>query len=74
MKVREFFTESTNMPPSDQRFRSYDHCKLEVLLEVNSRYIKLSGQIWILSPLPKEFSRNSEYQNPIKFHNLSNDG
>jgi hypothetical protein len=26
----EPFPESTNTPPSNQRFRSYDHCKLGV--------------------------------------------
>jgi hypothetical protein len=70
----ETFSENTNTPPSSQRFRSYDHCKLGVLLENNSGQIKLSGQIWTLSPLPKEFWGNSKYQNRIEFRNLSNDG
>jgi hypothetical protein len=29
----ETIAESTNTPPYDQRFRSYDHCKLGVLIE-----------------------------------------
>jgi hypothetical protein len=33
--------EYTNMPPYDQRFRSYDHWKLGVLLDNNSGQIKL---------------------------------
>jgi hypothetical protein len=46
----------------------------EVLLEINSGQIKLSGQLWTLSPLPKEFWENSEDQNRREFRNLSNDG
>jgi hypothetical protein len=59
----ETFPESINTFPSDQQFKSYDHCKLRVLLEINSGQIKLSGQIWTLSPLPKELWGNFEYQN-----------
>jgi hypothetical protein len=43
-------------------------CVWGVLLELNS------GQIWTLSPLPKEFWGNPEYQNPREFRILSNDG
>jgi hypothetical protein len=32
----EAFPESTNTPSSDQQFRSYDHCKLEGVLEIIS--------------------------------------
>jgi hypothetical protein len=45
-----------------------------VLLEINSGQIKLSRQVWTLSPLPKEFWENSEYKSPREFYNLSNDG
>jgi hypothetical protein len=39
---------------------------------VSSGEVKLSGQIWTLSPLSKEFWENSEYQNHREFYNLSN--
>jgi hypothetical protein len=32
----EIFPESTNTPSYDQRFRSYGHCKLGVLLKLSS--------------------------------------
>jgi hypothetical protein len=32
----ETFLKSMNMPSYDQQFRSYDHCKLGVLLEIIS--------------------------------------
>jgi hypothetical protein len=67
----ETFPKSINTPSYDQRFRSYDHCKLG---GVRSGQIKLSGQIWTLRPLEKELWKNSEYQNPIEFYNLSNEG
>jgi hypothetical protein len=70
----ETFPESINMSSSDQQFKSYDHCKLGVLLEINSGQIKLSGQIWTLSPLPKELWGNFEYQNSREFLKFSNDG
>jgi hypothetical protein len=41
---------------------------------VSSRLIKLSGQIWTLSPLPNEFWGNLKYQNPREFFILSNGG
>jgi hypothetical protein len=48
------FPVRISTPSYDQWFRSYDHCKLGVLLEINSRQIKLSGQFCNLRPLPKE--------------------
>jgi hypothetical protein len=45
-----------------------------VLLEINFGQIKLFGQVWTLSPLPKEFWENFQYQNPREFYNPSNDG
>jgi hypothetical protein len=45
-----------------------------VLLENNYGQIKMSGQIWTLSPLLEELWGNPKYQNPKEFHNLSNDG
>jgi hypothetical protein len=72
----EIFPEITNMPLSDQRFKTYDHYKLGggVLQEINSGQIKLSGQIWTLSPLPKELWEYTGYQNSREFCKLSNDG
>jgi hypothetical protein len=70
----ETFLESTNTPSHDQWFRSYDHYKLGVLLEINSGQIKLSGQIWTLRPLWEEIFKNSKYKDPRKFYNLSNEG
>jgi hypothetical protein len=45
-----------------------------VLLEINSGQIKLSEQVWTLSPLPKEFWESSKYKIPREFYNLSNEG
>jgi hypothetical protein len=76
MKVIENFEtspESINTPSYDQWFRSYDHYKLGVLLEINSGQIKLSGQFWTLRPLPRKIWKNSEYKDPRKFYKLSND-
>jgi hypothetical protein len=55
MRVIENFEtvlESINMPSSDQQFRSYDYCKLGVLLKIISGQIKLCGQVWTLRPHP----------------------
>jgi hypothetical protein len=41
----ETFPESINTPSSYQRFRSYDHCKLGVLLKI------ISGQMYCLDKL-----------------------
>jgi hypothetical protein len=41
---------------------------------VSSGHIKLSGQVWTLRPLPREFWENTEYQNPREFYNPSNGG
>jgi hypothetical protein len=69
------FLESIDTPAYDQRIRSYDPCKLGVvLLEINSEQIRLSGQVWTLSPLPKELWGNSEYKDTREFYNLSNGG
>jgi hypothetical protein len=70
----ETFPESTNTSSYDQWFRSYEHYKLGVLLEINSEQIKLSGQIWTLRPLREEIWKNSKYKDPTKFYNLSNEG
>jgi hypothetical protein len=71
----ETFLESTNTPSYNQWFRSYNHCKLGVLLlEIISGQIKLSGQVWTSRPLPKEIWKNSEYKDPRKFYILSNEG
>jgi hypothetical protein len=48
----ETVLESINMPSSDQQFRSYDYCKLGVLLKIISGQIKLCGQVWTLRPHP----------------------
>jgi hypothetical protein len=40
----------------------------------SSGQIKLSGQLWTLSPLPNKFWGNLEYQNPIELCILSNSG
>jgi hypothetical protein len=45
-----------------------------VQLEISSEQIKLSGQIWTLRPLPEAIWKNSEYKDPRKFYNLSNEG
>jgi hypothetical protein len=41
---------------------------------VSSEQIKSSGQVWTLSPHPKEFWENPEYQFPREFYNLTNGG
>jgi hypothetical protein len=41
---------------------------------VSSGQINLSGQVWTLSPRPKEFWENPEYQIYGEFYNLSNSG
>jgi hypothetical protein len=41
---------------------------------VSSGQIKLSRQLWTLSPLSNNFKENSEYQNPREFYNFSNGG
>jgi hypothetical protein len=41
---------------------------------VSSGLLKLSGQIWTLTPLPNEIWGNLEYQNPREFCSLSNGG
>jgi hypothetical protein len=70
----EAFLESINTLSYNQRFRSYDHCNLGVLLEINSGQIKLSGQVWTLRLLPKEIWKNSKHKDPREFYNLSNEG
>jgi hypothetical protein len=70
----ESFPESINTPSYHQRFRSYGHCKLGVLLEISSAEIQLSGQVWTLRPFSKEISKNSEYKNHREFYNCSNEG
>jgi hypothetical protein len=68
---------STDIPSYDQRFRSYEHCKLGeggVLLEIRFRQIKLSGQVWTLSLLPKGIWKNSDHKDPREFYKLSNEG
>jgi hypothetical protein len=47
---------------------------LKVGRGISSGQIKLSGQIWTFSPLPKEFWGNYEYQYPREFYILSNGG
>jgi hypothetical protein len=69
----ETFLENINAP-SYQRFRSYGHYMLGVLLELSSRQINLSEQVWTLSSLPKEIWKNSEYKDPREFYKLSNKG
>jgi hypothetical protein len=45
-----------------------------VLLEINSGQIKLSGQVWSLSPLPNEFMENSECKIPREFYKILTKG
>jgi hypothetical protein len=61
------------MPSYNQRFRSYDHYKLGVLLEIISGQIKLSRQVWTLRPLLREIWMNSEHICPREFYKLSKD-
>jgi hypothetical protein len=70
------FLESINTPSFDQRFSSYDHCKLGggVLLEFSSGQIEITGKIWDLSSLPMENWQNLEYKDHTEFHKLSNKG
>jgi hypothetical protein len=69
----ETFPESIKILSYDQRFRSYDRCKLGVLPEISGFWTdQLSAQIWTLSLYPKEISKNYKYQNPREFYNLSN--
>jgi hypothetical protein len=70
----ETFPEIINTPLSDQRLRSYDHCKLGVL-EIPGFWTKqLSRAIWTLSLLPMENWKIHEYEGTEEFYNLSNEG
>jgi hypothetical protein len=40
---------------------------------VSSGQIELPGQIWTLSSVPNEIWKDSDYEGPRKFCNLSND-
>jgi hypothetical protein len=44
------------------------------LLETNSGQIKLHGRLWTLGPLPNQIWKNSEYEDPREFYNISNVG
>jgi hypothetical protein len=58
----ENFPESINTPSYDQRFTSYDRCKLGVLLKFISVQNKIPVQIWNLSLLSMEKWKNLEYR------------
>jgi hypothetical protein len=74
MKVTEdfeTFPESTNMPHPTN---GSGVMITESWGGVSSGQIKPSGQVWTLSPRPKEFWENTEYQIPREFYKFSNGG
>jgi hypothetical protein len=71
--IFETFLERINTLSYDQRFRSFERCKLGVLLKIPTFWTdQLSGRIWTLSLFPWENRKNSEYKGSREFYNLSN--
>jgi hypothetical protein len=71
----DIFLEIIDTPSYDQRFRSYERCKLGVLLKIPNFWTgQLSGRIWTLSLFPRENRKNSEYKGSREFYILSNKG
>ncbi len=70
----DMFLESIDTPSYDQRFISYDLCKLRVLLRFISGQNKIPRQIWNLSLFPMGNWKNLNYRDHRPFHKLSNNG